>query len=64
MRARESGVNRLRLLALEAIAIAEQMTHAEAKASMLSVATGYDHLAELLEKHAELMERLGPTRSP
>jgi hypothetical protein len=44
---------RWRLMALETFALASCMTDPQRRATMLRIAAGYDHLAELEEKEAE-----------
>jgi hypothetical protein len=43
------NARRWRLMALEAFAIASYMNDPECRATMLRIAAGYDHLAEMAE---------------
>lgn len=55
---------RWRLLALEALTIAEQMSNPETKAIMLDIAVGYDRLAEHAEKHARILREVAEITDP
>lgn len=48
----DDDARRWRLMALEALVFAHHMTDPECSATMLRIAAGYDHLAELAERNA------------
>ncbi len=57
-------VEHWRSRAAEARATAEQMTHPEAKATMLSIAAGYERMARQEEKYEKALEALLRHRNP
>jgi hypothetical protein len=50
--------------AAEAFATAERMTHPETKATMLSIAAGYEKMAQQAEKYQKALEALAKPKNP
>jgi hypothetical protein len=50
--------------AAEALAIAEQMTQVETKATMLCIADGYEKMAKQAEENEAALRKIGAPRKP
>jgi hypothetical protein len=58
-----NDARRWRLLALEAFALAEQMTDPDCRTMMLKAGAGCDHLAELIEpREPPVLPKGSPTK--